>query len=333
MKWISILTLLTLTSTLVCDSISQEKEDLISSKFQEFIDKHGKKYSSPSEHSKRHKNFKDNYLKMEAISSDPTNTFSVGVNSLSDLSPEEYKTRLGYKNNPLVPLNTLDTENLRFLQGIPAALDYTIKNAVTAVKNQGQCGSGWAFSAIANLEGAYAKKTGKLLDFSEQHLVSCSGSYGNQGCNLGEMEAAVLFIAQNGGIALEKDYPYTATDTACKSVTKVPISVAAGKYYSVPANNESAIIAALVKYGPLSAVIEADLDAFKLYSGGIFNNAKCGTQVDHAVTIVGYGPEHWKVKNSWGASWGDKGYILISRTGKGAGLCGIHTNVSTILLA
>jgi len=214
---------------------------------------------------------------------------------------------------------------------IPTSVDWTAKGAVTPVKNQGQCGSCWAFSTTGSTEGVNAINGKGLISLSEQQLVDCSGSYGNEGCNGGLMDNAFQYIIANGGLCTEAAYPYTAVDGTCKTSCKKTVTLSA--YTDVKSDSDSALATAVAQQ-PVSVAIEADQASFQMYSGGVMT-AACGTALDHGVLTVGYGSdggvEYWKVKNSWGASWGESGYIRLGRGSNyngGAGQCGIYSEPS-----
>mmetsp|Transcript_14149 Transcript_14149/g.33016 ORF Transcript_14149/g.33016 Transcript_14149/m.33016 type:complete len:328 (-) Transcript_14149:48-1031(-) len=247
--------------------------------------------------------------------------YKTALNRFADLTNKEF--RAFYTGFKFVPRN--DTmENALLLTGeAPDSVDWRTKGVVTPVKNQQQCGSCWSFSATGSLEGAYAIKTGKLVSFSEQELVDCDKT--DSGCGGGLMDNAFDWIQQNGGIDTEADYPYTAMDGRCDASKKAKHVGTVSGHVDVPSNNEEQLKLAVAK-GPVSVAIEADQSAFQMYSGGVFSGT-CGTQLDHGVLVVGYGTEggkdYWIVKNSWGANWGDSGYILLERGKGGAGQCGI----------
>merc|ERR1712157_540737 len=204
---------------------------------------------------------------------------------------------------------------------LAASVDWRSKGAVTPVKNQGQCGSCWAFSTVGGLEGAWEIGTGTLTSMSEQQLVDCSKA--NLGCNGGSMESGFQF-EEGVNVATESSYPYTARDGSCKSSgysTAIPRGGVTG-YKSVGASTSS--LQSALQHGPVSVAIEADQMSFQGYSGGVITSG-CGTQLDHGVTAVGYTSDYFIVKNSWGASWGNNGYVYISTSGN---VCGIHSDAS-----
>ncbi|WOL17928.1 hypothetical protein Cni_G26721 [Canna indica] len=214
---------------------------------------------------------------------------------------------------------------------VPSSQDWREKGAVTAVKDQGQCGSCWAFSAVAAVEGINYIKTKKLVALSEQELVDCDTNY-NQGCNGGLMDYAFEFIKRMGGITTEDNYPYTGKQGVCGIPKEKSVAAVIDGYQDVPANDENALLQAVANQ-PVSVAIEAAGMAFQFYSEGVFTGA-CGTSLDHGVAIVGYGTtqngiKYWIVKNSWGSSWGEDGYIRMKR-GVAAkhGICGIAMEAS-----
>lgn len=288
-----------------------------------FVEEHGKVYH-PTEVMQRFEIFKDN---VDFITDHNANHaerlgYTVGINQFADMTNGEFaRTMTG--------LNAMQTKSQDNVELLPEAtatgVDWTTKNAVTPVKNQGQCGSCWAFSTTGSVEGIKAIKSGKLQSFSEQELVSCAGSFGNQGCNGGLMDDGFKYIMAKGDV-LESKYPYTGKTGKCvKSKTKNP-SVKITGFKDVKANSESQLMAAVEKQ-PVSVAIEADQSGFQFYKNGVFSGT-CGTNLDHGVLVVGYGSEsgkdYWKVKNSWGASWGTKGYINLARNVKTkGGQCGV----------
>jgi len=208
-------------------------------------------------------------------------------------------------------------------------VDWRKQGFVSGVKDQGQCGSCWAFSTVANIEGQFVRNGGKLTQFAEQQLVDCDDN-GDQGCNGGLMENAFEFLVKSGGLMAQEDYPYTASDDTCKfDESKVQVTLSSFEKYG--STDEEEIATFLAQTGPLSVAINAD--PLQFYSSGIVDEDESSCDplgLNHGVTLVGYGTEgtskYWIVKNSWGANWGEEGYFRVAR---GKGTCGINTDIST----
>jgi C1A family cysteine protease len=262
-------------------------------------------------------------------------SYTLGHNQFSHLSIDEWReyVKLGL-NKPEMPVAD---EIHSAVEGevLAGSIDWTTKGAVTPVKDQGQCGSCWSFSATGAMEGAYQKKYGKLVSFSEQNFVDCdtrANGGSDLGCNGGLMDSAFAWAKKWGGIATEADYPYVSgtTKKAGTCNTKAPkvANSAPPKYVDVTKNSDSAMESAL-NLSPVSVAIQADQSAFQLYKSGVFT-AACGDSLDHGVLAVGYGTDaatgkqFYKVKNSWGSSWGESGYIRLEKgVSQKTGQCGI----------
>ena len=254
------------------------------------------------------------------------NTYNLGFNNFTDYTYEEFKKYHDFDNFMKFSSAT-KCEPMKYQKlSVPDSIDWRNENAVTPVKNQQQCGSCWSFSATGAIEGSNAINTGKLVSLSEQQLVDCSSEYGNMGCNGGLMDGAFEYAIDNG-ICTEESYPYTAKDGNCQS-SKCQTAVSVKSCYDVPRFNELALKEA-VSGQPVSVAIEADTRVFQMYKSGVITSSGCGTNLDHGVLVVGYGEENsqpfWLVKNSWGTSWGDSGYVKIARTDStnSKGVCGI----------
>ncbi|GMP31405.1 hypothetical protein CsSME_00005632 [Camellia sinensis var. sinensis] len=314
---------------------SPRSDDEVMGLYEEWLAKHGKAYNSLGEKDKRFEIFKDN-LKFVDEHNSENRTYKVGMNRFADLTNEEYRSRY---------LGTRTDAKRRFVKSkvglsrryvvrgdeeLPESVDWRTKGAVAPIKDQGDCGSCWAFSTVAAVEGLNKIKTGELIELSEQELVDCDRAY-DAGCHGGLMDYAFQFIIENGGIDSESDYPYLGVDGQCDPTRNAKV-VSIDDYEDVPPFDELALKNA-VAHQPVSVAIEASGRALQLYLSGIFTG-ECGMALDHGVAVVGYGKEngvdYWIVRNSWGASWGESGYIRMERNvvATYTGKCGIAMQAS-----
>jgi len=294
--------------------------------FNNFKTTYGKVYNGINEDAVRFGNFKANVDVIYATNARNL-TFALGVNEFTDLTQDEFAAiYTGLK--PASLWSGLPRLSTHEYDGSPLAssVDWTTQGVVTPVKNQGQCGSCWSFSTTGALEGAWALSTGNLVSLSEQQFVDCDTT--DSGCNGGLMDYAFAF-AQKNSICTEGSYPYTATDGTC-NLSGCQVGIPQGGvvgYTDVSTDSEQALMSAVAQQ-PVSIAIEADQSSFQLYSSGVLT-ASCGTRLDHGVLAVGYGTDagtdYWKVKNSWGSSWGEQGYIRLARGARHprAGECGL----------
>jgi len=245
-------------------------------------------------------------------------SFEMGLNHFSDMLTSEYKSL----NNGFVrPENRTGQAFVPLPAGleIPDSIDWRTYGAVTPIKNQGQCGSCWAFSSTGSIEGAWFRKTQKLVSLSEQNLVDCTGPYGNYGCRGGWQENAYKYIKANGGIDSESSYPYYAVQYSCRYNSAYNTAQVTG-YVDLPHYDENSLKQAVATQGPVAVAIDASRSSFQSYKSGVYYDAGCSqTALDHAVLVVGYGhdatanQDYWLVKNSWGTWWGMQGYIKMIR--------------------
>jgi len=252
--------------------------------------------------------------------------FTVSMNKFGDLTGAEFsKYYLGTKVNSTTLKNFRGTITGRNA-GLPDTWDWVSQGAVTSIKNQQQCGSCWSFSTTGSVEGCHFLGAKKLVSLSEQNLMDCSWSQGNQGCNGGLMTQAMQYIITNGGIDTESSYPYTAEDGTCTYQASNSGSTLTA-FNNVASGDESALQTSVYS-GPTSVAIDASQSSFQFYSSGVYSDPSCSsTALDHGVLAVGWGTDsgsaYWKVKNSWGTDWGMSGFIEMARNDNN--MCGIAT--------
>ncbi|XP_063906826.1 procathepsin L-like [Zophobas morio] len=260
-------------------------------------------------------------------------TYEMGISKYSDMLHQEFiQIMNGFNGTAMRGSGRKD--RITFIPPanveVPTDVDWRTKGAVTGVKDQGACGSCWAFSATGSLEGQTFRRTGKLVSLSEQNLVDCSQPYGNMGCHGGLMDLAFRYIAANGGIDTEASYPYTAIEGQCQYNPKNRGATDYGSVDLAP-GNELLLQSAVATVGPISIAIDASKPSFMNYKSGVYYEPTCSSsRLDHGVLIVGYGTDngqdYWLVKNSWGNTWGDAGYIKMARNRNNN--CGIATMAS-----
>jgi C1A family cysteine protease len=294
--------------------------------------RYGKAFGSDSEESYRLSVFHKNFKYIQANQCDSC-SYTIGLNKFADMSTEEFKkTYLGSqvpqtKKNFKSLTSKLDTG---LPTQTPASVDWQSAGAVTPIKNQGQCGSCWSFSVSGAMEGLNQIKNGSLKSFSEQQQMDCSKDLGNLSCQGGYMDKAYDYL-QSKGIMSEESYPYQAIDRyACAyDASKVEFNI--DGHNDVPVDDNDELTAAIAQV-PVSVAISGEQIQF--YVNGIWSYWLCLTDTDHGVLAVGYdtddsGKKFYKVKNSWGADWGEEGYIRFERKeGKGVGMCGITKQAS-----
>jgi len=279
--------------------------------FQSYCSEFSKSYGA-YEAPQRQKIFEANLQKIQAHNAEYQAgkvSWYMAVNQFADWSQEEFQGIRSTKYQPsLEPMKTLELSE----QAAPGSMDWRTKGVVTAVKNQGGCGSCWAFSATETVESQYAIASGKLLTLAPQTYVNCvqnpKDCGGTGGCEGATMELA-FNLTISKGIALESDLPYKGKDETCQEYRA---AVKALSYVRLPINDASALEQALATRGPVSVTVAAL--SWQLYGGGIFTGCNAHNSIlDHGVQAVGYTKDYWLIRNSWGTSWGEEGYIRLTR--------------------
>lgn len=295
--------------------------------FTKWMIQHNKNYDI-EQFFERYGIFKSNLNYIHDHNTNSNATYTMGMNHFGDLTQAEFVAYNGLRKYPVesslkvsqVGTHTdrpkTDPTNSKHLLGQDSA-DWRLRaNVVTAVKDQGQCGSCYAFGTNGALEG-WNGIHGGSGQLAEQQLVDCSQAYGNTGCGGGWVTKSLDYIIATK-IAFTQNYPYVAHQQNCQNVAG---TVRPSGYKSL--EDESGILDLVTNTGPTAVTIQADQQIFQFYKTGIIADADCGTtNLDHSVTVVGYTPDSWIIKNSWGASWGNQGYVQI---GRGNSYCGIGT--------
>ncbi|CAF0999009.1 unnamed protein product [Rotaria sordida] len=281
---------------------------------------HKKQYANSQEEQYRQGVFENNVAKINQHNLETDlglHTYTLKINKFADMTHEEFLRTMvgGFKRRSTTEISsTFDRHT--FLPPsnvvIPPSIDWRTKGAVTtAIEDQGQCGSCWAFTATGALEGQHFLKTGKLVRLSAQNLMDCSGKYGNQGCNGGLMDASFQYIKDNKGIDTEASYPYEAVEGTCR-FKRANVGATDTGFTDLPEGNETTLQIALATVGPISVAVDASHSSFQFYSSGVYDEPDCSTtNIDHSFILVGYDTykngttkqEYYIAKNSWGESW------------------------------
>lgn len=300
---------------------------------------YGKRYETAEEEFVRKEIFAENVKKIEIhnyLYSKGLRSYARNINQFTDMDRLEVaRTMNGFQYNKSTTRQR-NGGSTYMSPGVPLTLptdvDWRTQGYVTPVKNQLKCGSCWSFSATGAVEGQHFRKTKQLVSLSEQNLVDCSRKYGNNGCEGGLMDNAFTYIKENNGIDTEESYPYKGqNDPECHFSASSVGAVVTG-FVDIPSGDEQKLMEALATIGPVSVAIDAGADTFMSYKEGVYDEPACSsTNLDHGVLAVGYGTtsegvDYWIVKNSWGESWGEKGYIRMSRNKSNQ--CGIATQAS-----
>ncbi|CAK1585070.1 unnamed protein product [Parnassius mnemosyne] len=317
--------------------------DLVKEEWNAFKMEHNKQYDSEVEDKFRMKIYAENKHKIAKHNQKFARglvTYRLKQNKYGDMLHHEFvHTMNGFnktaKHNKTLYSKGTGVRGASFIApanvAFPDQVDWRKHGAVTDVKDQGKCGSCWSFSATGALEGQHFRSSGYLISLSEQNLIDCSAAYGNNGCNGGLMDNAFKYIKDNRGIDTEKSYPYEAVDDKCRYNPKNAGADDVG-FVDIPAGDEEKLMQAVATVGPVSVAIDASQESFQFYSEGVYFDENCSSSnLDHGVLVVGYGTDenggdYWLVKNSWGRSWGELGYIKMARNRDNH--CGIASSAS-----
>jgi C1A family cysteine protease len=289
----------------------------IESEFLGFITKFGKSYKSMAEYEMRLTNFAINHSVIHAHNATES-SYKLGLNKMSDWTEEEYKNILTYKSEGEKTIVDAEVNPLGY-----SPVNWVTEGCISPIKDQGQCGSCWAFSTQAMMENASCISTQKLQSFSEQELVDCVKLC--NGCNGGLQSYAFRYLETHAEMS-EASYGYTAKDGTCKYSSSSNTGVNCTGWANVTPGSPDAMKAQLAK-SALAVAIQADKRVFQSYTSGVFTSTSCGTTLDHATNVVGWGTEsgmdYWLMRNSWGTSWGEAGYMKLEIV-SGNGICGIQ---------
>jgi len=302
--------------------------------FDKWMQKYNKKYSSITEQNHRMNIWKENTVKisqMNARARKAGKDTQFGINKFSDLTSQEFDAQYkGYK-----PMKSTGVKKVAIdvdffdLQAIPASFDWRKQSpaVVSPVKDQGQCGSCWAFSATEGVESSWALKNKKLFILAPQQIVDCDTV--DQGCEGGDLPTAFQYVQANG-LETEQSYPYTAEDGTCAYNSSAVVVKITGFQYATTTGNETQMLVSSLTNGPLSICVDAE--TWQSYTGGIITS-NCPDNLDHCVQIVGWDVDatsktpYWIIRNSWGTDWGLSGYIYVERN---KDLCGVSDEATYV---
>jgi len=326
------------------------EQDDIKNLHKDWMLKHNKKYATPDEENHRFgivmKNL-EMIMEHNILHTMGKTSYTMKMNAHGDLTFDAWRGQLSFlgSKNPTSDPAHAGVHTAPLIRGIHSSVtevDWRTKNAVTPVKDQGQCGSCWSFASTGAMEGAHAIATGKLLSFSEEQLINCVNG-GQFTCDTGgDMVEAFKYVIGNGGIVLESQDPYTSTDGLTCKYKKYsgsgtdPYAASFSSYRTVASNDVDALKSAVIQQ-PVAIAIDASHQSFQFYSSGVYEDSACCTNcqqsdLDHGVLLVGFGTDpdsgkdYWLVKNSWNSGWGDNGYIKMIRDSEGS--CGVPTYAS-----
>ncbi|RZC33185.1 Peptidase C1 and/or Inhibitor I29 domain containing protein [Asbolus verrucosus] len=315
----------------------------LSEEWKSFKGNYQKNYSNAEEESFRKQLFQKKLQQFEEHNErfrHGLETYEIGINQFTDMTDEEMRPYIhgliqpSKVSKPLIEISSNASLGLDENVVIPSSFDWRDQGAVTPVKDQGKCGSCWAFSVTGAIESQVkiAEGPNYNVSLSEQQLVDCVAT--NGGCRGGWMTNAFAYVASSDGIYSEDDYPYQGEVGTCMyNIIGEPAACIQG-YAELSKPDEGLLVEIVATKGPVSVAIDTS-DSFASYSGGVYYNPGCSPKIfSHAVLVVGYGSEngqdYWIVKNSWGEKWGDHGYIKMARNRDNN--CGIASKASFPIL-
>ncbi|XP_023168547.1 cathepsin L1 [Drosophila hydei] len=303
-----------------------DSSQIYGEQFEKFKKVNNKSYIRPYDELRSYKAYEENHQIVNEHNKDydsGKSSFRLTTNTMADMSTDSYlKGFLRLLRSPLISPsdNMADIVGSALMDNVPDSLDWRKKGFVTPSYNQQSCGSCYAFSIAQSIEGQVFKRTGRILPLSEQQIVDCSISHGNQGCTGGSLRNTLRYLQATGGLMRSVDYKYASKKGACQFVSELAV-VNVTSWAILPANDEKAIQAAVAHIGPVAVSINATPKTFQLYSDGIYDDVTCtSSSVNHAMLLIGYEKDYWILKNWWGEMWGESGYMRIR---KGINLCGI----------
>jgi len=307
-----------------CEALSPERAR---AEFERFELRFGRAYATSQERAFRFGVFRKRLERIEQVNAE-RRPYQLGVNKFTDQTTEELHRRLMAPQDCSATNANDEAIEARAHRTQNASVDWRDQGVVTAVKDQGNCGSCYAFSTTGAVESAYAIKYGKenIRTLSEQQIIDCAGDFGDMGCNGGLPSQSFQYIMSNKGIDTEDSYPYEGVDgNPCRyEVANIGANVV--NEMNITEGDESGITDAVANVGPVSIAFDVEDDFFS-YSSGIYSSTQCGnkpTDVNHAVLVVGYGTDsgnpYWIIKNSWGTDFGMDGYFWMA---KDVNMCGI----------